>query len=353
MTPGQKAGGLLKKMEDALATVSPSIQEARGRAFESFDRVAANRALAPIGERLPQGVRTGHEIASTVEERLGLAYDRVHSATHLGMDQQLQNDLMAVGHRYRTLGPERLGQLQAFIDQNIEEPLVNHGGIMPGQAVHDGSANLRRMAGSLSSDRDGFNRELGAALTDVHQAMEQALERQNPGFARELQRANRGWAEYVRIRQAAGSRGAQGFEGTFTPAQLGSAARGLDRTAGKGASARGEALMQDLAEAGQSALSSKMPSSGTAERAAMLALLGGHLALSPQTAIVHALLPALYSRRGVALANRALGAQMPAPVSALAPRVAATGALSTNDTTPRQVGENFTARALARQYTGQ
>ena len=336
LTPGQRAGGFLKKAEDALATISPSIQEARTRSFESFDRVAGNRALAHINEHLPANVRTGHEIATELTDRLGNEYNRIHSATSLGMDPQLQNDLQAVGRRYRTLGPERLQQLQEFIDQNIEEPLRDHGGIAPGQAVHTGMANLRRMAGTLSTDRDGFTRELGAALEDVHDAANAALERQNPGFRQALQRANAGYADFVRIRHAASSRGAKDYEGTFMPSQLSSAARAMDRSAGKGDFARKRALMQDLAGAGQSAMPSKMPSSGTAERAAALALLGGHLAISPSTAVIHALLPALYSRRGVQLANAALAARMPAPVTALMPRAAASGALSATDTTRRR-----------------
>ena len=347
MTPGQRAGGLLKKLEDALATTSPSIQGARQRALESFNREAGDRALAPIGKSVPRHLDTGHAIAADVESKLGNEYSRIHSNTSLTMDNNLRNDLLTIGQQYKTLGPERLTQLQLFIDQNIEEPLRDHGGTLPGQVVHNGTANLRRMANILGTDRDGFTRELGNALDDVHDAVNAALERQNPGFAKDLQRANLGWANYVRFRQAAASSPAQAYQGTFMPSQLGAATRALDRSAGKGASAKGTALMQDLAEAGRSALPSKMPSSGTAERLAMLGMFGGHLAISPQTAVIHALLPALYSRPGVNLANAALAARLPSGANALAARAAATGALSSMDTSA-DVGRNFARDALRR-----
>jgi len=346
LTPGQTAGGFLKYLEDIGAGtpfVSGPIQAARQRSLETFNQAAANRALAPIGERVPQGLRTGHDLAAFVEERLGNAYQNVHSGTQLGIDPPLRNDLLRIGQRYQTLGAERNAQLQAIIDENLERLDAAHSGAIPGDVVHGGMANIRRLSGNLQADRDAFNRELGTALEDVHGAMEIALERQNPGFLQELQNANKGWANYVRFRQAAASGPAQAHEGTFLPSQLGSASRQLDRSAGKGASARGTALMQDLVEAGRSTMPSKVPNSGTAERAATLALLGGHMAISPQTAILSALIPGLYSRTGVRLARSLLTAPRPQGAEAfgrglnvLGSRAGAEGALSTFDTTPRE-----------------
>jgi hypothetical protein len=349
LTPGQTAGGFLKYLEDIGAGtpfISGPIQAARQRSLETFNQAAANRALAPIGEQVPQGLRTGHDLAAFVEERLGLAYQRVHSATQLGIDPALRNDLLRIGQRYQTLGADRSAQLQAIIDENLERLDAAHNGAIPGNVVHGGMANIRRLSGNLHADRDAFNRELGNALEEVHGAMEFALERQNPGFLQELQNTNRGWANYVRLRQAAASGPAQAHEGTFLPSQLGSATRQLDRTAGKGASARGTALMQDLVEAGRSTMPSKVPNSGTAERAATMALLGGHMALSPQTAVLSALIPGLYSRPGVRIARQLLTANRPQAVQALGQgldvlgsRAAAEGALSSFDTTPRQYAD--------------
>jgi len=356
LTGPQAAGGFLKKMEDVLAgsPVGAPIQAARQRGIESFDRAAGNRALAPIGERVPTHLTSGHAIIDDVETKLGNAYDRVHSGTSLAMDPQLQNDLTTIGQQYRTLGSERLQQLQSFIDQNIEEPLRDHGGIIPGNIVHGGAANLRREAANLASDPNAFTRNLGTAVQDVHDAMNAALERQNPGFAAQLGAANTGWANFVRMRQAAASVGAQSTEGSFTPAQLGAATKALDRSAGKGASARGTALMQDLAEAGKGVMPSKIPDSGTAQRAAALAMLAGHVAVSPQTALLHAVLPLLYSRTGVRLQRALLTGRRPAalqslanPISGLMPRATAIAGLSAmNPDTNAAVGQNFAQKAL-------
>jgi hypothetical protein len=72
----------------------------------------------------------------------------------------------------------------------------------------------------------------------------------------------------------------------FTAAQLAQAVRQMDTSTRKGAVARGNALMQDLSDAGVNVLPSKVPDSGTAARLAVGgSLLGGTHYLSPELAI--------------------------------------------------------------------
>ena len=80
---------------------------------------------------------------------------------------------------------------------------------------------------------------------------------------------------YARIRDAANRTAAGANEGIFSPAQLAQAVRSQDKTVGKGASAKGKALLQDIAEAGTNVLSPKYPDSGTAGRAALDLAVGG------------------------------------------------------------------------------
>jgi hypothetical protein len=309
LTPGQLYGGWAKRLEDVAQSVpfvGSYVREAREQATRSFNRAVGNRALAPIGERIPTAINPGHEMAEYIENRLGLAYGRVHSATQMGIDPQLQSDLLRIGQRYRRLPQDRLNQLQGAIDDAIEIPAQAHGGIMPGDVVHGGASQLRQLSAEAMADRDFNNRQLGRAFNDVHEAMMQSLERQNPGMAAELRAANRGWANYVRIRQASASGPAQAHEGVFSATQLGTATRGMDRTAGRGASARGDALLQDIAEAGRSVLPAKIADSGTPERAATMGIIGGSLAIHPAAAIAAGVIPALYSQTGMRFARAAL-----------------------------------------------
>ena len=72
----------------------------------------------------------------------------------------------------------------------------------------------------------------------------------------------------------------------FTPAQLAEGVRQMDKSVRKGAVARGNALMQDLSDAGVNVLPSKVPDSGTAGRLLTGGIIGGgaHY-LSPELAI--------------------------------------------------------------------
>jgi hypothetical protein len=53
----------------------------------------------------------------------------------------------------------------------------------------------------------------------------------------------------------------------FSPSQLAAAVRKSDKSAGKGAFAKGDALMQDLSDRAQSVMGSNVGNSGTADRA--------------------------------------------------------------------------------------
>jgi hypothetical protein len=94
------------------------------------------------------------------------------------------------------------------------------------------------------------------------------VSRSSPKEAQELQKINQGYANFKRVQRAAGGVGAE--EGVFTAPQLQSAVRASDKTKDKRAFSEGTALMQDLSEAGKTALANKIPNSGTADRAFVL-----------------------------------------------------------------------------------
>jgi hypothetical protein len=115
-------------------------------------------------------------------------------------------------------------------------------------------------------------------VSALRDAVDNNLTRVNPpDLAKKLSDANQAWANFVRLRTAAASPGAMNNEGVFTAAQLQSAVRSADKSAGKGATATGNALMQDLSGAGQRVLGSKYPDSGTVGRGLMALLAPGSI----------------------------------------------------------------------------
>ena len=83
----------------------------------------------------------------------------------------------------------------------------------------------------------------------------------NPARAPELRAANEAFANALRVEGGAGKIGSD--QGVFTPDHLLSSVRQLDPSLRKGTFARGDALMQDLGDAGKAVLGNKVPDSGT------------------------------------------------------------------------------------------
>lgn len=131
------------------------------------------------------------------------------------------------------------------------------------------------------------------------------LSRNNPAqLAKELANADAAYAKYVRLRNAGVA--AANNEGVFTPSQLMGAVKKADNSVGKGAMATGDALMQDIATAGQNVLPNKIPDSGTAGRLGLGILAGGGLGyLNPVALAGGALAAGAYTRPGQAVIRQA------------------------------------------------
>jgi hypothetical protein len=172
---------------------------------------------------------------------------------------------------------------------------------MSGESLKKVETALTQKAKNYLGSSVASERELGSALQATLDTVRSTLARSNPTHAEQLSRINEGWANYARIRQASSMVGAE--NGIFTPNQLQSTVRALDKSVGKGNFAKGNALMQDLSEAGKNVLGQKYPDSGTAGRLALGAGLAGGLAAVNPAALAGAAVGALpYTAPGQRLA---------------------------------------------------
>ncbi len=319
-TPGQLMGGMGKDIEDKLTSVpilGHFIQNSRGRSVDSFNRAVANQALEPIGERIAPRTAAGHEMVAEVERKLGDQYDRLLPHLQFAPDRQYWTDINNIHqNQVRMLPQPQAEQFERILDTKLGPAIAaprqvvgtpgtprNANQPMTGTALKKVESDLNRIATNYSSSSDAAQRDLGSALTDVVRAMRANIQRVNPAHAEQLQNINSGWAMYARIRDAAAARKAG--EGVFLPSDLLGAVKKGDKSVGKGAFARGDALMQDFAEAGQSVLPSKVPDSGTAGRSIMAMVGAGGLGyVNPK--ILAGVLGAssLYTRPVQALINR-------------------------------------------------
>lgn len=262
-TPGQLLGGTAQRVEDkamSIPIVGDAIRGARGRAIEDFNEAALNRALAPIGQTVN---RTGREGVDDVGRAIGDAYDNLIPRLNFRADNQFAQELGTLQQMATTLPAPQAAQFDTIIRNQVVGRLTPQGGAT-GENFRAIESELGRLGNSYRSSAVAGERELGMALGELQTSLRATLERSNPQAAAELARVNQAYANYTRIQRAAGGVGAT--DGVFTPAQLSSAVRASDTTMRKGSYARGNALMQDLSDAGRGVMNQVVPNSGTADR---------------------------------------------------------------------------------------
>lgn len=308
-TPGQLLGGMAARTEDKLTSVpllGDMIRNAQGRALEDFNRAAYARALRSINET-PSGL-VGREGVQEVRNILGNAYNDLLPRLQFRADRQFSDEINNLSSMANNgnIPPEIARQFDNILRNEVFSRMTRQGS-MDGRSFKELESSIGGLARGFRSSQNINERTIGNALTEVLNSARGALTRSNPNYADELQNINQGYANYARIRDAASRVGAE--EGIFTPAQLASSVRAADKSVGKGNYATGNALMQDLSEAGKQVLGSKVPNSGTVDRALLAGGLGASGIVNPAIplGIGAAMLP--YTRIGQRITAGALTAR--------------------------------------------
>jgi hypothetical protein len=324
LTPGQTIGGLAKDFEDKAVSVpilGHMIKGAQTNSVEGFNRAVLNQALKPIGQALPANKAVGREGVEHVYDAISNSYNSILPQMTGVLDQPLQADINAIGQGAIGSGVKQdvLNRFNAVLKGQIIDRA--QGGALTGDALKDAQQNLGNIARRMSSSQDADDQALGELVTDAQGAFNDMLTRHNPALATELKATNAAFAQYARIRRAASSVGSK--DGVFSPPQYANAVKAMDKSAGKGAYARGAALNQGLSDAANQVLPSSVPNSGTMDRglaAALPLLLTGGSAYSPMLAPAMAG-AALYTKPGQVAARYALGGSRPAWAPAAASAV--------------------------------
>lgn len=310
MTPGQIFGGAAANTEDKLTSVpiiGDMIKNAQQRAADSFNTATYNQVLAPLGQKYSGPI--GSEGVAAVKQTISDAYDSALSRmTFQATDPAFQSDITNLAGMAKNLPQQQQQQFTNVLQTQVMGKLGPQGN-MDGQTLKGVQSELSRISSGYSGDPSYDNRQLGAAVGEIKSAIDSSLTRYNaPDAVQQLSSANSAYANYVRLRSAAGSQGAMNNGGVFTAAQLNNAVRSSDKSVGKGATATGNALMQDFSTAGQQVLGAKYPNSGTPGRAALMAALaaaGGHAVLPAAISV-----PATVGGVAAALPYTAMGQRL-------------------------------------------
>lgn len=265
LTPGQVLGPVAKRAEDALTSVpllGDAIRSGQRSAVESFNKSIGNKVLSPIGESVPKEIKAGHEMVRYVGDKLDDAYKTLLPNMQAIADRQFVDDLMKLSSMSQNMA-DGGKQFSAILNRELYGKMAPNGG-MAGQTVKEIESQLGKLARDFSGAADGNQRMLGAALREAQSSLRSLVERSNPAHAELLQNINAGWAMLTRMETAAARAGSK--EGIFSPAALRSAVKQMDKSVRDRATARGTALMQDLAERAESVIGPTVPDSGTPYR---------------------------------------------------------------------------------------
>jgi hypothetical protein len=328
-TPGEILGGSANRIEEAaqsIPLIGDAIKSARGRAVQDFNRASINRALEPIGEKLNADTPLGREAIAEMGDKISANYDKLVPTLHVQADHQLASDMVNV---HSTLRARMSDPARKQFDRIMEHDVVNKFDAnlaMTGEDFKTVESELTRQAASFSGSAVASERQVGQALSAVRQGFRDMLMRSNPDKATELSAVNNAFAQAERVQGAAKLTGAD--QGVFTPAHLHQAIKSQDPSLRGRQFARGEALMQDLSDAGKSVLGNKVPDSGTPLRSIVAGgaagpALAGLYMVNPMAAAgagtAGAGVMGAYSRPGVSLLARLLASRgdMAAPTANL------------------------------------
>jgi hypothetical protein len=284
LTPGQMMGGFAQRLEDKLTSVpllGDIIQSSRSKGIEEFNKAAYRRALEPIGGKVPQ--ETGRAGMESVKNQISGAYDELLPKLTYKPDNQFLTSLSNVRNQIEGIDPDNAKKVADTVFDVVSKRLDKNGEVK-GEAFKVIEEKLGGLAKTYRASQDADQKLMGDAYANALGELRQNLTRNNPQFAEQLNKINTSFANFARLRGAGSMANTQEM---FTPSQLAAAVKSADKSSGKGATATGKALLQDLSDAGVQVLPSKIPDSGTAGRSAINsalgALLGGGGAYAAQT----------------------------------------------------------------------
>ncbi|MBL8642464.1 MAG: hypothetical protein JNK21_00915, partial [Rhodospirillaceae bacterium] len=227
-TAGQMGGNFAARTEAKLSSVpviGDAIQHGQRRAIETFNRAAYNEVLAPIGKTFDGPV--GRESIDAVSEIVTNSYDDVLPHVQFRADGQFMTELKNL--RNLAINTEDEGRIfDGVLAKKLFRRLGNTG-VMDGLSFKQAESEIRHEATKYLGSQNPADRTVGEGLQEMLSIFRENLRRNNPQFADEIAASNKAYAMLMRVQRA--SHAAR--EGVFTPRQLLTASKILDKSKNK------------------------------------------------------------------------------------------------------------------------
>jgi len=296
------------------------IKAAENRALQAFNRTAMDKAIEPIGVKVPKNL-TGQDAFAYAHNAVSDAYQRVLPKLSVSSDAI---ERFAIG----VLAEDNLGMTDAAqetFSRKAKAVLLDRfnkeTGTLSGEALKKAESDLGEEAISLMTSGNSVDRDAGRALFELQSALRQQLIKENPDAGAQLAAANTAFRQLLPVEKAV-TVAATGKGGTFTPSQLLRGMKGAERGPRKTKFAKGEMPMQPFAAAAQDVMGSTIGDPGTAGRLDLGALLSDPLRY-PQRLLTIPTMAAIYGGGPTMAATTGLLGAMRPTARGLAPMAAA------------------------------
>lgn len=260
VTPAQASGPAFKAVEDQakrLPIVGPAITGLQNRQIDQFNRAVGLKALEPIGEGIPRGVKPGFDMVQHVDDRLGSVYeDAARMTPQVSVDAQLGQDLQAITARSVDLPDSEANQFVKSLNDRL-------GRLGNGQASGEMVKTIHGELGKLQAEaaRQGKS-TLSEMFGDTRRAVLGLIERANPQAGELIRSADEGWSIYSMMNDAAAAATANG--GKFSAGQFNTQVRRAAKGMGSNMAGKGLGPLQDLASAAAEIIPDTYGNPGTA-----------------------------------------------------------------------------------------
>jgi len=259
--PGRAVNAIEESLQ-SLPVVGSMVKGARDQANEQAERGAFNSALSEINDRLPADMSVGTSAHGYMQNAFKKAYDDARSGMVFVPDQQYQADRDAFMGKLGNgvLSADQAGRVSNILDNAVTSRLQAGRGSLSGDAYKAAASDISDAARKLSAS----DPLVSDALNNYGAIFDSAARRNSaPESVAKLDAADAGYAKAVRIEQAAAARG--GDTGRFTANQFDRSVQQATGGVRSRAYLRGDALMQDYADAWKS-MRDRLPNSGTTDR---------------------------------------------------------------------------------------
>jgi hypothetical protein len=262
------SGRLIRKGEEiaeSLPLIGSIVNRSRERAGNELTQTAFDRAVAPGGVKQAVSREGVDELGKQFKQAYGVLDQYVFKP-----DQQFEQDVLSIvaNPNYRA-SKDTIDGVLSFFKRNFTDKFQQGpqgvGAFLSGDGFKALDSEIGRRIRDLAGQQGQEALAERRMLTAVEGALQQYRNRQLPSdVVQQLTDTDRAYAAWKRIARAS----KYSDSGEVTPAQLTRAVKAMSKGDDYG---RGNAFMQDLTDPA-SILRNRTPNSGTADRAAAMAL---------------------------------------------------------------------------------